>query len=615
MSIDLSVPIHENDLLTPRITVVGVGGAGGNAVNNMIESMLAGVDFLVANTDAQALAFSKADKRIQLGLSTTQGLGAGARPEVGRSAAEESIEDIMVELEGSHMVFITAGMGGGTGTGAAPVIARAARDSGMLTVGVVTKPFHFEGRHRMALADGGIEELSQYVDTLIVIPNQNLFRIADEKTTFADAFKLADNVLHSGVRSVTDLIMMPGLINLDFADVRAVMENMGKAMMGTGEAEGDNRAVDAAERAISNPLLDDTSMAGAKAVLINIAGGLDLGLFEVDEAAERIRSEVDSDANIIIGSCFSSELEGKMRVSVVATGIQGDAIGGGKQAVQKKEPEPVKSFAPSTVSSRTAVSARDVRTTEVASSRNNESVANNNTIRSDNTVRESVVTTTSIPKSSRPSSSSSSSVAVEERKVQVTKSSEVGNVRTLGQKVVGGSLPSASGLSMPPASTMFSGVKKEEKTAEPVNRSFNKAAASASIAPVKENVPSNSRSTDSFIPDAPVEVDFSKLDKTGTEDNSSFYGSKVERSSFRVDSRERISGDKHSVVVPDNVVERGRSLFELVTGRPRSAGKTSVDSGRSRSDAASPSLSVSENDRIGASQADEIMDIPAFLRK
>ncbi|PKU22694.1 cell division protein FtsZ [Telmatospirillum siberiense] len=308
--------------LKPRITVIGVGGAGGNAVNNMIQSHLEGVEFIVANTDAQAMAQSRTDRRIQLGSNVTQGLGAGARPDIGRAAAEETLDEIISQMQGSNMVFITAGMGGGTGTGAAPVIARAAREHGILTVGVVTKPFNFEGQHRMRLADSGIEELSQYVDTLIIIPNQNLFRIASERTTFADAFKMADDVLYSGVRGVTDLMIMPGLINLDFADIRTVMSEMGKAMMGTGEAEGEKRALEAAEAAINNPLLEDISMKGARGVLINITGGLDMTLFEVDEAANRIRDEVDPDANIIFGSTFDEKLEGKMRVSVVATGIE-----------------------------------------------------------------------------------------------------------------------------------------------------------------------------------------------------------------------------------------------------------------------------------------------------
>jgi cell division protein FtsZ len=308
--------------LKPRIVVFGVGGAGGNAVNNMIDAGLEGVEFVVANTDAQHLSFAKTDRRVQLGETITQGLGAGAHPEVGMNAAEESAEEIYGHLDGAHMVFITAGMGGGTGTGAAPVIAKCARDRGILTVGVVTKPFTFEGRHRMRLAEAGIAELQRYVDTLIVIPNQNLFRVANERTTFADAFNMADQVLHSGVRSITDLMILPGLINLDFADVRAVMSEMGKAMMGTGEASGDDRALMAAQNAIANPLLDETSLKGAKAVLVNITGGMDMTLLEVDEAANAIAAEVDGDANIIFGAAFDPALDGKIRVSVVATGME-----------------------------------------------------------------------------------------------------------------------------------------------------------------------------------------------------------------------------------------------------------------------------------------------------
>ncbi len=311
--------------LKPRITVIGVGGAGCNAVANMINADLQGVDFIVANTDAQSLAASKAETRIQLGMKITQGLGAGARPEIGRAAAEETLEQLETSLEGVHMCFIAAGMGGGTGTGAAPVVARAAREKGILTVGVVTKPFDFEGKKRMRAAEEGIAELQKVVDTLIIIPNQNLFLIANTKTTFIEAFQMADQVLHQGVRGITDLMIMPGLINLDFADVRTVMSEMGKAMMGTGEASGERRAIEAAEKAIANPLLDEVSMRGAKGVIINITGGDDLGLMEVDEAATHIRNMVDPEANIIVGSAFNKELNGIMRVSVVATGIDAAA--------------------------------------------------------------------------------------------------------------------------------------------------------------------------------------------------------------------------------------------------------------------------------------------------
>ncbi len=339
MSINLHLPTHQ-ETLRPTITVIGVGGAGGNAVNNMIRAQLEGVEFVVANTDAQALDNSLTDRVIQLGVTSTRGLGAGADPRIGADAAQEALDEISNHIQGSNMVFITAGMGGGTGTGAAPVVARTAREMGILTVGVVTKPFQFEGAMRMRMAEEGLRELQQYVDTLIVIPNQNLFRLANEKTTFADAFRMADEVLHSGVRGVTDLMVKPGLVNLDFADIRSVMREMGKAMMGTGEATGEKRAIDAAESAISNPLLDDVSLKGARAALINITGGSDMTLFEVDEAATRIREEIDPEANIIFGSTFSEEMNGRMRVSVVATGIDAESIaqsqnnGKGQQGVR-----------------------------------------------------------------------------------------------------------------------------------------------------------------------------------------------------------------------------------------------------------------------------------------
>ena len=321
MVLNITIPQTLHTDFTPRITVIGVGGGGTNAVDNMIQLNLQGVDFVVANTDAQQLMHSRSDRRIQLGPHLTQGLGAGAKPEIGRAAAEEAGDELARHLDGSHMVFITAGMGGGTGTGAAPVIARMARERGILTVGVVTKPFTFEGVRRARAADTGIAELQQFVDTLIVIPNQNLFRLANEKTGWKEAFKMADHVLYMGVRGVTDLMVAPGLVNLDFADIRTVMAEMGKAMMGTGESEGENRAIRAAEAAISNPLLEDTSMAGARGLLINITGGDDMTLFEVDQAANRIREEVAEDANIIFGSAVDDSLAGRIRVSVVATGI------------------------------------------------------------------------------------------------------------------------------------------------------------------------------------------------------------------------------------------------------------------------------------------------------
>ncbi len=320
MTINISLQ-DVGDNLHPKITVLGVGGSGGNAVNNMINANLEGVDFLIANTDAQALQISECPNKIQLGLNSTRGLGAGMRPDIGKQAAEEAIQEITEKLDGSHMLFVAAGMGGGTGTGAAPVIAKLARERGILTVGVVTKPFHFEGSQRMKLAEKGIEELQQYVDTLLTIPNQNLFRIANEKTTFSDAFKMADDVLYAGVRGVTDLMVQPGMINLDFSDVKTVMSEMGKAMMGTGEASGEGRAVAAAEAAIANPLIDDVSLKGAKGLIINITGGKDITLYEVDEAANRIKQEVDEEANIIYGTTCDERLDGLVRVSIVATGI------------------------------------------------------------------------------------------------------------------------------------------------------------------------------------------------------------------------------------------------------------------------------------------------------
>ncbi len=366
MTLNLTIPQTQHTDFSPRITVIGVGGGGTNAVDNMIAANLQGVEFVVANTDAQQLMHSRADRRIQLGPHITQGLGAGAKPEIGRAAAEEAADELYRHLDGTHMVFITAGMGGGTGTGAAPVIARMARERNVLTVGVVTKPFGFEGVRRARCADQGIEELQQYVDTLIVIPNQNLFRMANERTTWKEAFKMADQVLYMGVRGVTDLMMAPGLVNLDFADIRTVMAEMGKAMMGTGEAEGENRAIRASEAAISNPLLEDTSMSGARGLLINITGGDDLTLFEVDQAANRIREEVDEEANIIFGSAIDESLQGKIRVSVVATGIdspeQADArprlvaVGGSAMPMPSPIPLPIQagmpiaaSFAPAPV--------------------------------------------------------------------------------------------------------------------------------------------------------------------------------------------------------------------------------------------------------------------------
>ncbi|MCB1680729.1 MAG: cell division protein FtsZ [Rhodospirillales bacterium] len=368
--INIKIKPSELHALAPKIAVIGVGGAGGNAVNNMISSNLEGCEFIVCNTDAQALQGCLAENRVQLGVNITGGLGAGSKPEVGQAAAEESLEEVMQYLEGANMAFITAGMGGGTGTGAAPVIAKACRQQGILTVGVVTKPFHFEGVHRMDQAERGIEEMQGYVDTLIVIPNQNLFRIANEKTTFAEAFRMADSVLQSGVRGVTDLMVRPGLVNLDFADIRTAMLQMGKAMMGTGEATGEKRAIQAAEAAINNPLLDEVSMKGAHGVIINVTGGYDMTLFEADEACNRIRDEVDPGANIIFGATFDEGMEGTMRVSIVATGIDKEArknkifggsgkSGGGVKLPDQGAAAPLERTQPKAESSTAVQQARD----------------------------------------------------------------------------------------------------------------------------------------------------------------------------------------------------------------------------------------------------------------
>ena len=364
MTINISIQDVDQNL-HPKITVLGVGGSGGNAVNNMINANLEGVDFLIANTDAQALQISKCPNKIQLGLNSTRGLGAGMRPEIGRKAAEEAIQDLSEKFDGCHMLFVAAGMGGGTGTGAAPVIAKLAREKGILTVGVVTKPFHFEGSQRMKLAEKGIEELQQYVDTLLTIPNQNLFRIANEKTTFADAFKMADDVLYAGVRGVTDLMVQPGMINLDFSDIKTVMSEMGKAMMGTGEASGDGRAIAAAEAAIANPLIDDVSLKGAKGLIINITGGKDITLYEVDEAANRIKQEIDENANIIYGTTCDDRLEGLVRVSIVATGID---------AEMSINANPMENFAP--INLNNEIYKKELDSSEKLNSESNEEVEN-----------------------------------------------------------------------------------------------------------------------------------------------------------------------------------------------------------------------------------------------
>ena len=413
MSINIGPP--EVEELKPRIAVIGVGGAGGNAIANMIAAKVEGVDFIVSNTDAQSLNSSPAEQRIQLGPEITQGLGAGSRPEVGRAAAEETLESIEQALDGAHMCFIAAGMGGGTGTGAAPVIAKAARDKGILTVGVVTKPFTFEGTRRMKSANAGIEELQKNVDTLIIIPNQNLFLVANPNTTFKEAFLLADEVLQQGVRGITDLMVMPGLINLDFADVRSVMHEMGKAMMGTGEAEGDGRALEAAEKAIANPLLDGVSMQGAKGVIVSITGGEDMRLMEVDEAANHIRELVDPDANIIWGSAFNENLDGRIRVSVVATGIDSE---GSIPAPAASPSFAMSSPAPSTASFASGISSESKPDTKAEAEKRSEEPVLDMTNNLDTAQSKMVVEPNSVPEAAPEPSSNPAPVFGSEPKPQ-----------------------------------------------------------------------------------------------------------------------------------------------------------------------------------------------------
>jgi cell division protein FtsZ len=397
MTINISIQDVDQNL-HPKITVLGVGGSGGNAVNNMINANLEGVDFLIANTDAQALQISSCPNKIQLGLKSTKGLGAGMRPDIGKQAAEEAIQDLSEKFEGSHMLFIAAGMGGGTGTGAAPVIAKLAREKGILTVGVVTKPFHFEGSQRMKLAERGIDELQQYVDTLLTIPNQNLFRIANEKTTFSDAFKMADDVLYAGVRGVTDLMVQPGMINLDFSDIKTVMSEMGKAMMGTGEAQGEGRAIAAAEAAIANPLIDDVSLKGAKGLIINITGGKDITLYEVDEAANRIRQEIDEEANIIYGTTCDDRLEGVVRVSIVATGID---------ASNNISAKPIENFAPININND--IYKQDI---EKSDSLSESTILQENTLHNENILGEEI---NEIPNEGLPNSQNSDSGGLDDQ--------------------------------------------------------------------------------------------------------------------------------------------------------------------------------------------------------
>ncbi len=583
--------------LSPKIAVIGVGGAGGNAVNNMISSDLDGCEFIVCNTDAQALANSLSEDKVQLGVNVTGGLGAGSKPEVGQVAAEESLEEVLRFLDGANMAFVTAGMGGGTGTGAAPVIAKACRQQGILTVGVVTKPFHFEGVHRMEQAERGIEELQQYVDTLIVIPNQNLFRIANEKTTFAEAFKMADGVLQSGVRGVTDLMVRPGLVNLDFADIKTAMMQMGKAMMGTGEATGDKRAVEAAESAINNPLLDDVSMKGANGVIINVTGGYDMTLFEADEACNRIRDEVDPSANIIFGATFDESMDGAMRVSIVATGIDKEErknglIGSGST-----------SGGPS----------GGLRQTVEAPSNNTGSAPQ---------------TVSAMPKSVAPI------VQVAASREPTPPSTRISTMALSGREVI-------RGLTAPAPISKDTNAAQAQRTVKPASMDmFEQTEFAGRDIKTEETVLRGSTVGNSFIPPKPMEPDM-KIPETGVGEHiSNFRGEHVETAGeVKKDKpvQMRSSGLQlnppkaaYPSAKPQARTTRTPSLFERITGSVQQHIENLRDEGdvlkaqttarplrdkKVAPSAAQESLDISSSAGKPAVKIDDELDIPAFLRR
>ncbi len=589
--INIKIKPAELRSLAPKIAVIGVGGAGGNAVNNMIASNLEGCEFIVCNTDAQSLQGNQATNKVQLGATVTGGLGAGSKPEVGQAAAEESLEEVMQYLEGANMAFITAGMGGGTGTGAAPVIAKACRQQGILTVGVVTKPFHFEGVHRMDQAERGIEEMQGYVDTLIVIPNQNLFRIANEKTTFAEAFRMADSVLQSGVRGVTDLMVRPGLVNLDFADIRTAMLQMGKAMMGTGEATGEKRAIQAAESAINNPLLDEVSMKGAHGVIINVTGGYDMTLFEADEACNRIRDEVDPNANIIFGATFDESMEGTMRVSIVATGIDREARkskifggtgkgGGGMKLPEQGAAAPLDRAQPKAESS-VAAQQQAMRETAIGALTGKEAVRG---LKAPSSIASRKYT----PQASEPQEQA-------EEEAELYQSHDFAS-------------PSAP----PPV--------QHEEAAEAVY------AAGGSGGGLLRG----STMGGSFIPPKPVEVPYAGFEGPAGPHISSFHGahisgmqkSETETSSGVTAATERVQAGKS---------RRSPSLFERITGsvqqkidsfredevghKPLTKGSPGLTRGAVSSEPSQGSLNISAPAKKPGSKIDDELDIPAFLRR
>lgn len=591
--INIKIKPTELHTLAPKIAVIGVGGAGGNAVNNMISSNLEGCEFIVCNTDAQALQGNLAQNKVQLGANVTGGLGAGSKPEVGQAAAEETLEEVMQYLEGANMAFITAGMGGGTGTGAAPVIAKACRQQGILTVGVVTKPFHFEGVHRMDQAERGIEEMQGYVDTLIVIPNQNLFRIANEKTTFAEAFKMADSVLQSGVRGVTDLMVRPGLVNLDFADIRTAMLQMGKAMMGTGEATGEKRAIQAAESAINNPLLDEVSMKGAHGVIINVTGGYDMTLFEADEACNRIRDEVDPNANIIFGATFDESMEGSLRVSIVATGIDREARknkifggagkGGGVKLPEQGAAAPLDRAQPKADSSVAAQ--QPARETALSALTGKEAV-------------RSLKAPSSIVATRKPQP---------EEQFEPPQGSE-GEAASLYEESTFAS-PSAP----PPVVS--------EEVSEPVY---------ASAAAGGTGVLRGSTLGGSFIPPRPVEVGISAFEGPAGPHISSFHGAHI--SGLQRAETETATGVAAATErVQAGKARRSPSLFERITGsvqqkidsfrdedvshKPLTKGMGASPKGAQIADPAQGTLNMSAPAKKPGSKIDDELDIPAFLRR
>lgn len=594
--INVKMQPTEVQKLSPKIAVIGVGGAGGNAVNNMIASNLDGCEFLVCNTDAQALQNSLADHKVQLGVNVTGGLGAGSKPEIGQAAAEESLEEVLRYLDGANMAFVTAGMGGGTGTGAAPVIAKACREQGILTVGVVTKPFHFEGVHRMQQAEKGIEAMQQYVDTLIVIPNQNLFRIANEKTTFAEAFKMADTVLQSGVRGVTDLMVRPGLVNLDFADIRTAMLQMGKAMMGTGEATGDKRAVEAAESAINNPLLDDVSMKGANGVIINVTGGYDMTLFEADEACNRIRDEVDPNANIIFGATFDESMDGYMRVSIVATGIdteketKGKIFTDGNSGTSKPKPQHQEASSQKVQSTQSASSYEGNDTSGIPAQASGE-IASAKTMLSN-----PMMSTRDLVKGL----TAPSPLSVQPRNTQVEDNTKEKNSEEF------------SSIDMFEQSEFIS----EDKTA---NQTQPQAPRKDSEQPLRGQTYNNA-----FIPPKPMEADVELKDNAIGSHISGFHAQHVQKAKEEVESKLQLNPPKRSSSSLHSQKERGPSLFERITGSVQNHIESFKDDNDMIKEQPSPvieekpsqgRLNIESSPSKPAVKIDEELDIPAFLRR